>query len=392
MDVAEPGVVELLAARIRGARRIAVADGVGAPTPLLGPLSHVARAVPDLSAVLGWCPGPLTGFDPAAFADVRALMGGYGVRRWVREGSVRYVPVRLGTAPSLLRGSMPPDVLIAALRPAGDGFAFGSEVGWMGGLAAAGVPILAEVNHALPAASAEPPIPGSQVTVVVETARPPAEVPPPDLSDTMCRIGRHVAALVPAGAAVQVGPGQLAEATLAALEVEVHVDSGLLVDGVVGLAERGLLLSTPSAAYLAGSERLYRWADGQPLLRGLEHSHDLGRLVRRPLAAVNTALEIDRVGQVNVEGMAGDVVAGIGGHPDFAVAASRSGGLSIVAVPSTWQGRSTLVERLSAPVSTPRADVDVVVNEAGVADLRGLDDGERTAALDGLWDRAGASA
>jgi acyl-CoA hydrolase len=36
-------------------------------------------------------------------------------------------------------------------------------------------------------------------------------------------------------------------------------------------------------------------------------------------------------------------------------------------------------------VSTPRADVDLVVTELGVADLRGLDDRERARALRSIW-------
>jgi acyl-CoA hydrolase len=44
-----------------------------------------------------------------------------------------------------------------------------------------------------------------------------------------------------------------------------------------------------------------------------------------------------------------------------------------------------LVEQLSAPVTTTRADVDVVVTEHGVADLRGLDDRERERVLRDLW-------
>ena len=39
-------------------------------------------------------------------------------------------------------------------------------------------------------------------------------------------------------------------------------------------------------------------------------------------------------------------------------------------------GRSTIVPRVDV-VSTPRCDVDVVVTEHGVADLRDLDDAER---------------
>jgi acyl-CoA hydrolase len=56
-----------------------------------------------------------------------------------------------------------------------------------------------------------------------------------------------------------------------------------------------------------------------------------------------------------------------------------------VALPSRQGGRSTLVERLESPVSTPGHDVDVVVTERGVADLRGLGRSERRSAIAALW-------
>jgi acyl-CoA hydrolase len=65
------------------------------------------------------------------------------------------------------------------------------------------------------------------------------------------------------------------------------------------------------------------------------------------------------------------------------------GGLSIIAVSSSHKGRSTLVRRLSRPVSTPSQDVDVVVTERGSVDLRGLSRAERGAALLDLWGEAG---
>jgi acyl-CoA hydrolase len=101
---------------------------------------------------------------------------------------------------------------------------------------------------------------------------------------------------------------------------------------------------------------------------------------------ISTAVRIARDGQVNVEGTARSALGGIGGHPDYAAAATRSiGGLSIVAVPTTHHGKPTLVSRLSRPVSTPSHDVDVVVTERGAADLRGASRPERRRALERLW-------
>jgi acyl-CoA hydrolase len=94
--------------------------------------------------------------------------------------------------------------------------------------------------------------------------------------------------------------------------------------------------------------------------------------------ACNTAIQVGLDGSVNVERVGRRVITGIGGHSDFCAGASRSiGGLSVIAVRSTAaDGSPTIVERVEV-VSTPRSDIDVVVTEHGIADLRGASDDER---------------
>jgi acyl-CoA hydrolase len=251
----------------------------------------------------------------------------------------------------------------------------------------AGATVVAEINHGLPAASDEIPVPAEQIVVVAETDRPPHQFTtnPPD--DVARAVARHAAPLIPEGAVLQYGPGTIADAILRAIDVPVQVDSGLIGDAVLDLDARGLLVGSPRGAYLAGTQPLYDWADGRRLLEPVEVTHDVSRLAAHDcFVAVNTALEIDPVGQVNVERVGDQPVGGIGGHADFALAASRSRrGLSMIALPSTHRSGPTLVDQLSAPVTTARSDVDVVVTERGVADLRGIDDGERVRVLRDLW-------
>ncbi|EUA23149.1 acetyl-CoA hydrolase/transferase C-terminal domain protein [Mycobacterium xenopi 4042] len=122
--------------------------------------------------------------------------------------------------------------------------------------------------------------------------------------------GRSGTSLCSRGARLQYGPGQLGTALLSRTTVPLRIDTGLLTDAVVDLDKRGLLAATPSASYLLGSQTLYDWADGKPILRGIEHTHDITRLSNGdPFVAVNTAIEIDPVGQINVEGI-GDNVFG----------------------------------------------------------------------------------
>jgi hypothetical protein len=371
-----------LDAVVRPGTRVVLGDGCGAPSSLYAPLSEVAEGV---QLVLGWVPGRTDGLDLGAFADVRVLAGGPGLRRPIEAGRAHVVPCRLSAIPSILASTLRPDLVIAQLVRGPDGLHLGAESSYLRGLIDAGIPVAAVLSSAAPLAEAGPPIPEEQVTIVGETDETPFVIPNAIPTEADEAIARHVAALVPEGARVQVGPGRLAQAMVTALEVPVHVDSGLLPEPVVDLDEKGLLLSA-SAAYLAGTERLYDWTRGRGVLHPIEHTHDLGRLsTGAPLIALNAALEIDHDGQVNVEGLDGKAVGMIGGHPDFSAAAARGTGVSVIALPSTVKGEPTLVERLSGPVTTASHDVEVVVTERGVADLRGLDRRERRKALTDLW-------
>jgi acyl-CoA hydrolase len=103
-----------------------------------------------------------------------------------------------------------------------------------------------------------------------------------------------------------------------------------------------------------------------------------------PLIAVNGALEVDLYGQCNLELAAGELISGPGGAPDFARAAARGEGLSIVALPATAgrSARSRIVARLDGGLVTlGRQDVDLLVTEHGAADLRGLSASARARAL-----------
>ena len=373
---------------VRPGMTIALGDGFGAPRAASRELSAAAARCGGVRLILGWVPQADPGLDFAAFADVRTFMPGWGLRQSVDAGLVRFAPARMSAAPALLHGPWRPDLLIASVVPVPGGFEFGSEVSWQRAAIDAGALVAAVISHRAPHADAGGPVPAGQVVVVAETAAPPGAMPEVRPGRAHRAIAALIAPLITPGARLQVGPSPVATALLAELAVPVRVDSGLLPEAVVDLDQRGLVVGHPVTAYLAGGPRLYRWADGRPLLHPIEYTHDLGRLSASPLFAVNTAVEIDLDGQVNVEGTATSVLGGIGGHPDYAAAAARSvGGLSIIAVPTVHHGQPTLVTRLSRPVSTPSHDVDVVVTERGLADLRGLSRPERHRALGDLWGR-----
>ena len=104
------------------------------------------------------------------------------------------------------------------------------------------------------------------------------------------------------------------------------------------------------------------------------------------MISINSALQVDLMGQVNAEMIGGRQFSGIGGQVDFVRGASRScGGKSIIALPSTASGgtisRIAIELDRGAAVSTSRNDVHCIVTEFGVANLRGKSLRERACAL-----------
>ncbi|MBV9514536.1 MAG: acetyl-CoA hydrolase [Mycobacteriaceae bacterium] len=372
---------------------IALGDGVGQVgvledgTRALEVLSTVAREAGGIRLVLGWMPVAPDGLDPTAFVDVVVIMPGWGNRTVLRSPNARFIPTSLAGIGALLAGPLRPDVLLTRLVRRDGQLRFGTEVSWQADLLDAGLPTIAIVDDQAPCADGTATFNDAHVHVAAHCADGSTELPGKEPEPVHEALAESVLRLVPENARLQYGPGQLGTALLRRADRPLRIDTGLLTDAVVDLDRRGWLVGEPSATYLLGSEKLYKWADGRPILRGLGYTHDVTRLSHgEPFIAVNTAVEIDPVGQVNVEGIGEKVIGGIGGHFDYCVAARMSvGGLSIIAVPTTVNGTSPLVERLSRPVSTPAHAVDVVVTERDYADLRGADWAARRRLISALF-------
>jgi 4-hydroxybutyrate CoA-transferase len=138
-----------------------------------------------------------------------------------------------------------------------------------------------------------------------------------------------------------------------------------------------------------GTARLFAWCHDNPAVN-MEPSdvvHDPQVVARLgDFVSVNSALEVDLLGQVNAESVGGRQVAGIGGQFDFVLGAARAAaGRAVIALPAT--GRQGQVSRIvptlgaGARVTSPRFLADYVVTEYGVAALRGQSDAGRRRAL-----------
>jgi acyl-CoA hydrolase len=196
------------------------------------------------------------------------------------------------------------------------------------------------------------------------------------------RIAASIAGFVGDGAALQAGLGKVPEALFALLHDRrgLRLSSGMLADGALDLADAGALDPDfrHTTCVWVGSAELYRRLRDRPGLTvaSCDVTHDIRRLADLDrFVAVNSALNVDLFGQANLELAEGRAVSGVGGAADFAPAARRSrGGLSIVALPSAYERnmKSRIVARLDGGLaSLSRTEIDIVVTEHGVADLRG---------------------
>jgi hypothetical protein len=355
-----------------------MADGPDGPLPDPRVVAQLAGGLAQPEVLLGWVVRAPAWIEQPPVPTTTWHVG-MGTRAAVGAGAVRATAARLSAAPGLLAGRLRPAVAVVGAHAGTDGvWRLAGSAGWSAAAAASATVGVVIERWPGPAPRGADPVPGS-VLAVIERQDGRDPVPDNHPGPAHHQIASHVAGLIPEGATVQWGPGVVGASVIAALQVPVRVRSGLVTDEVVDLHRRGLLLGTAEAAYVWGGPGLDELvAAGTVALRPVSHTHDLTAISATPgFVAVNTALQVGLDGAANVEVAGGRIVSGPGGHPDFAAGASRSpGGLSIVALAATAGGRSTIV---AAPevVSTPRSDVDVVVTEFGMADLRLCDSAER---------------
>jgi acyl-CoA hydrolase len=377
---------------------LVTAPGMGAPTTLLAALGDVSdgkRWRLDSGLLLGDYP-----FLPAVIG------GGLEYRTWhvmppvrdlVAKGLVEYVPSRASRLASMLRRWQPDAALVRVSPPDSGGYcSLGASVSY--GKAALDVARyrIAEVDPAVPRTCGDSLVHVSAFDSLVESTTPVPEYRASRPSAVSTAIAGRVLELLPHSPTLQIGIGGVPEALVRLLK-DTDLGElrfvGMATDDMVDLFEAGRLRATdvvPAPAVLSpdlmGGTRLLKFSDGNPAIGMYPSavSHDPVALSRIPrFVSINTAIEIDLLGNVNSEVINGRQISGTGGSLDYVEAATRSaGGLRIVAVPSTSSDGS--ISRIAGSLSSvtiPRTMVDVIVTEYGSASLEGLSATERAEAL-----------
>jgi 4-hydroxybutyrate CoA-transferase len=375
--------------------RIFMTGNCSVPKELLGALVRRAKELEDVEIVQVLTIGPAEYVAPEMQGHIRvnSLFISPNVRQAVNEGRADFTPVFLSQIPRLLRdpGLLKPDVAMIHCSPPDEhGFCtFGVEVGLTKPAAEAARIVIAEVNDRMPRTLGDSFVHVSRLTHIVPVSYPIVEVPMGSPGDIQKRIAGYIAELIPDGATMQMGIGEIPDAVLLYLKdkKDLGVHTELFSDGVIELIEQGILTNAAKTlhrgkaitGFALGSQRLYDYIDNNPMFEF--HPQDyvndpfiIAQNIKQ--VCINSALEVDLTGQVCADSMGTQFFSGVGGQLDFIYGASRSpGGVPIIALPSTAKNGSVsrIVPMLKqgAGVVTTRNHVHYIVTEHGIARLFG---------------------
>lgn len=383
---------------------IIVPTGVGEPPALLTALSEQRLRFHDVKVGQILAVRKFAYFDPETVEHVRHVAFFYGAasRAGGQAGWTDFIPSYFSEMPSLIqRGQIPADVVFSLASPMDNHGYFSLSLAadyTMAAVSKARALVL-EVNPNVPFAYGNCHVHISQVAALAENSEPVMEVGLPKIAAVQEAIGKYVADMIDDGSTLQIGYGGIPDAVVMQLtsKHDLGIHTEMIGDGILSLLESGVVTNRKKnylpgkmiATFALGSKKLYQFMDRNP---GLEmHPVDFSNAPylaakNDKLMAINATLQIDLLGQCGSESLGPLPYSGTGGQVDFVRAANRSnGGKAFIVLPATAKDDSIsrIVSSLSpgTHVTTGKNDINYVVTEFGVAQLRGKSAKQRVAEM-----------
>lgn len=389
---------------VKNGDTIVIPTAVGEPPALLMALSEARRDFLGVQVAQILPVRKYGYFDPQTAANVRHTAYFFsGVSRTGgQEGWTDFIPAHFSELPVLLaRRLIASDVVFSMASPMDEHGFFSLSLAadyTMAALKMARAVVL-EVNPNVPFANGNCHIHISQVTALTESTDPLLEVGLPKIGPVQEAIGKYVADMIPDGATLQIGYGGIPDAVVMQLtgKHDLGVHTEMLGDGIMTLVEAGVVTNRKKnylpgkmvATFALGSKKLYNFLHRNPSLEmhPVDFTNDPYLAGQNDnLHAINATMQIDFLGQCGSESLGSLPYSGTGGQTDFVRSANRSnGGKAFIVLPSTAKNDSiSRIVPTLAPgthVSTSKNDVNYVVTEYGVAQLRGKSAHQRCEAL-----------
>jgi len=267
--------------------------------------------------------------------------------------------------------------------------------------------VILEINPHMPYTYGDLELHLDEVDYVIESNYLPAELPDTEPNDKDILIGQNIASQIHDGDCLQLGIGGIPNAVASALKnkKDLGVHTEMLTTGLMKLAKLGVVTNKRKnlhkgkmvCTFAMGSKELYEFIDHNPGVAVLDGAytndpHVIG--LNDNMVSINTTLEIDLTGQCCSESIGSTQFSGTGGQVDTAVGAQNAkNGRSFIALYSTAMVKnpvtgereeiSKIVPQLKqgAVVTLSRNDVNYVVTEYGMVNLKGTNVRERVKLL-----------
>lgn len=343
-----------------------------------------------------WCRPEMKGHF-----TLNCLFASQSNRKAIANGISEFTTSHFYEIPEIIKNYMCPRVSIVMVSPPDEhGYvSFGTTVDYTRGTTDYCEVVIAQVNKYMPRTFGNSIKHVRDFTYFVEIDEPLPQVGSVEITDTEMKIGKYCASLIDDGDCLQLGIGGIPNAVCAQLwdKKNLGLHSELVGDGVVDLLEAGVInnkckqtntgRTVIGAAF--GSDKLNNYINNNPSveLHPIDYVNNPIEIAKNDnMVSVNSCLQVDLLGQVVSDTVGLNQFSAVGGQVDFVRGATMSrGGKSIIAMPST--AKKGLISRIvpliteGSAVTTPRNDVNYVVTEYGIAQLKGKTLKQRAKAL-----------
>jgi acyl-CoA hydrolase/GNAT superfamily N-acetyltransferase len=314
------------------------------------------------------------------------------MRQSAFEGKIDYIPVYLSQIPEIFDSKeIGLDVALVQISPPDEhgycSLGISTDI-TLSGMKNAEI-VIGQVNAQMPRTWGDSIVNIDEFDFLVEHDEPILEsLPGKKNRKVIERIGHYVNMLVDDGATLQIGFGHLPDAVMPYLKdkKDLGIHTQVITDGLLPLFKEKVITNKKKnylqdkviASLCMGSKELYDYVDNNPIFyfKSSEFVNDPNIIAKNDnLISISSALEVDLTGQVCTDSKGYLFYSGIGDQVDFIRGSAMSkGGFSIIIIPSTAQNGevSRIVPHLSegAGVATTRGDIDIIVTEYGIAEMR----------------------
>lgn len=315
-------------------------------------------------------------------------------RMLIEWGTASYVPQHLNQLKPWQEHRKPNITAMVVTPPDENGFFNRSCFGGLvpKDIVAATDVVMVEVNSKTPWLEGEDlKIHISEIDYICESDTDLVEIPDIPITEVERQIAAYITDMIPDGSTIQLGLGGLANAIgyflLDKKDLGVHTEvvqksfMDLMKAGVINGSRKNFNPGKVLATFCVGDKELWDYVDHNSdfLFTEVAFNNDPQVIGKNDnLISINNALCMDLTGQVGSESIRHRQYSGTGGQMNFLQGAALSqGGKGIIALNSTWKDKEGNLRSSIIPfmppgtiVTTPRTEVDYVITEYGVTNLK----------------------